>query len=118
MSRPRDLPQGSTTAWVAVAALQVVVVTVLALVWGSGESDSSATTVDRAFVALILGTPAALATSSAAGWWVRRRGAPPASRTVRVLARSTHWCMLALLAPAAVLALPLAAMAVFVEPIG
>lgn len=117
MSEPTDTRRQSAPLWLAVAALQVATVAGLTFAWDD-DVDSTATTVDWAFVALILATPAALAVSWAAGWWLRRRTGPPGSWSVRLIGAATHWGTAALLVPAALLALPLVAMSVFVEPIG
>jgi hypothetical protein len=104
---------------VAVALVQVVLLVGLAWSWsGDTDKDATATTVDWGFVALILATPTVLAGSFLVGRLVKRRTSDPSSRLGRGFARTVQVTTLVLLVPTLLLALPLAAVAILIEPIG
>lgn len=109
--------RGDTSPIVVAAWMQVVLL--LGLVWfWSGDHDATATTVDWGPVVLILATPTVLAGSFLVGKRVRQRSAAPPSRLGRVFAWSAQTTTLLSLVPTAVLALPIAMVAIIVEPIG
>jgi len=100
------------------AVLQVAVIAVLVWVYLTGDHDASATTVDWAFVWLIIATPTLLAASFLLGRLVRRRTAAPSSRLERSVAWTVQATTLLLLVLTGLTAPLEVLMSIFVEPIG
>jgi hypothetical protein len=115
--RNREQQRGVSPTMVG-ALVQVVVIAGLVWIWSTGGGDATRTTVDWGFVSLILATPAVLAASFFVGRLLRRRTPPLPSRPGRAFAGTVQLTTLVLLVPTLLLALPLALMSIFVEPMG
>lgn len=80
------------------AIVQLSVILVIGWLWMTGSSDASATTVDWAYVGLVILTPIALGLSALVGWRSKRRAVSRGSSAVRSIAAATQWTTLGLLA--------------------